>query len=149
MLYELTGYLKPTGNNADDRTTMNIAITQGIEISVDTKYLSQHSLPRQGHYFFAYFITITNKSEFSVQLLKRHWDITDAYTIRRAVDGEGVVGETPVIESGQSYSYNSGCDFETEIGRMSGYYTMERLIDKERFEVSIPEFIMMVPAKLN
>lgn len=128
---------------------MNIAVTQGIEISVDTKYLSQHSLPKQGHYFFAYFITIANKSEFSVQLLRRHWDITDGYGQKREVDGDGVVGETPVIEPGQSYTYNSGCDFETEMGKMSGHYAMERLIDKERFNVVIPEFVMMVPAKLN
>lgn len=128
---------------------MNIAVTQGIEISVDTKYLSQHSLPKQGHYFFGYFITITNKSEFSVQLHKRHWHITDGYGQKREVEGDGVVGETPVIEPGQSYTYNSGCDFETEMGKMSGHYAMERLIDKERFNVMIPEFVMMVPAKLN
>lgn len=128
---------------------MNSTITQGIEISVETKYLSQHSLPKHGHYFFAYYITITNKSEFSVQLLRRHWDITDGYSRKREVDGEGVVGETPVIEPGQSYTYNSGCDFETEAGKMRGYYTMERLIDKERFNVTTPEFVMMVPAKLN
>lgn len=128
---------------------MNIAVTQGIEISVDTQYLSQHSLPKQGHYFFAYFVTITNKSEFSVQLLKRHWDITDGYGQKREVDGDGVVGEMPVIEPGQSYTYNSGCDFESEMGKMSGHYAMERLIDKERFNVVIPEFVMMIPAKLN
>jgi len=128
---------------------MNPVIHQGIEISVDTRYVASHSLPKQGHYFFAYFITITNRGESAVQLLKRHWDITDACGMKREVDGEGVVGETPVIEPGTSYSYNSGCDFETEIGRMSGYYEMRRLSDEARFLGPVPEFNMVLPGKLN
>jgi len=128
---------------------MTSIVTHGIEISVKTKYFALQSDPKSGHYFFVYEITIANKSEFTVQLLKRHWDITDAAGVKRMVDGEGVVGETPVIEPGESFSYNSGCDFTTEIGKMSGYYTMKKQVDSKEFNVLIPEFLMVLPAKLN
>lgn len=128
---------------------MKSTITHGIEISVKTHYYSPQSDPKQNHYFFVYEITITNKSEFTVKLLKRHWDITDSSGEKRVVEGDGVVGETPTLEPGESFAYNSGCDFSSEIGKMSGYYIMQQLIDKTQFQVTIPEFIMVVPAKLN
>jgi len=128
---------------------MNSIVTHGIEISVETRYYGPQSDPQNNQYFFVYEITITNKTEFSVRLLKRHWDITDAFGEKRTVDGEGVVGETPIIEPGDSFSYNSGCDFSTEIGKMSGYYTMQKNVDESLFNVLIPEFVMVLPAKLN
>ena len=128
---------------------MNSIITHGIEISVQTHYFAPQSSPKEGHYFFVYEITITNKSEFTVKLLSRHWDITDCLGQKRVVEGEGVVGETPTILPNQSFAYNSGCDFTTEIGKMSGYYKMQKLVDKTAFNVSIPEFVMVLPAKLN
>lgn len=124
-------------------------ITNGIEISVKTHYYAQQSSPKEGHYFFVYEITITNKSEYTVKLLKRHWDITDCFGQKRIVDGEGVIGETPTLEPNESFAYNSGCDFSTEIGKMSGFYTMWKLVDKTEFNVSIPEFVMVLPARLN
>ena len=123
--------------------------THNIEISVEVKYWSQQSMPRENHYFFVYFITIENKGDTSVQLLRRHWDIHDSNSENRTVDGDGVVGETPVIEPGEKFEYNSGCNLMTEIGTMSGYYTMVRLVDMEEFNVTIPKFEMVVPAKLN
>jgi ApaG protein len=123
--------------------------THNIEISVDVKYWSQQSMPRENHYFFVYFITIENKGDTSVQLLKRHWDIADSNSEKRTVEGEGVVGETPVIEPGEKFEYNSGCNLMTEIGTMSGFYTMQRLVDNQLFNVTIPKFDMVVPAKLN
>lgn len=128
---------------------MTSIVTNGIEISVKTKYFALQSDPKSGHYFFVYEITINNKSDYTVQLLKRHWDITDALGVKRSVDGEGVVGETPVIEPGELYSYSSGCDFNTELGKMSGYYTMKKQVDDSEFNVLIPEFLMVLPAKLN
>jgi ApaG protein len=128
---------------------MNSIITYGIEISVETQYYSPQSDPKQNNYFFVYEITITNKSEFTVQLLSRHWRIVDGFGQKREVEGAGVVGETPVIEPGESFSYNSGCNFETEIGKMYGDYTMKKLVDQTEFKVIIPEFIMALPAKLN
>jgi ApaG protein len=106
-------------------------------------------MPRENHYFFVYFITIENKGDTSVQLLKRHWDISDSNSEKRTVEGEGVVGETPVIEPGEKFEYNSGCNLMTEIGTMSGFYTMQRLVDNQLFNVTIPKFDMVVPAKLN
>ncbi len=123
--------------------------TRDIDIKVNCIYLPEHSLPRENHYFFVYFITITNKGKQSVQLIKRHWDIHDSNGETRSVDGDGVVGETPVIEPGETYSYNSGCNLVTEIGYMKGYYTMRRLDDETEFYAFIPKFDLVVPAKLN
>ena len=128
---------------------MNSIITHGIQISVENRYYPPQSSPKSNQYFFVYEVTITNKSDYTVKLIKRHWDITDALGEIREVEGEGVVGETPSLEPGETYTYNSGCDFTTEIGKMSGYYTMIKLVDKSEFNVQIPEFIMVLPAKLN
>jgi ApaG protein len=123
--------------------------THNIEISVEVKYWPQHSMPKENHYFFVYFITILNKSDFSVQLLKRHWDIFDSTGDKRVVDGEGVVGETPVLEPGQKFEYNSGCNLTSEMGYMKGSYTLLKLMDQKEFSVEIPRFDLIVPAKLN
>lgn len=128
---------------------MNSIITHGIEISVKTRYYAPQSDPKSNHYFFVYEITITNKSDYTVKLMKRHWDITDGLGEKREVEGEGVVGETPTLEPAESFAYNSGCNFVTDIGKMSGYYTMKKLVDQTEFNVAIPEFIMVLPAKLN
>lgn len=124
-------------------------ITNDIEISVDVKYWPQQSMPCENHFFFVYFITIENKSEYSVQLTKRHWDIFDSISDFREVDGEGVVGETPILEPGEKFEYNSGCNLNTDMGYMKGYYTMSRLLDNKEFIVDIPKFDLIVPAKLN
>lgn len=123
--------------------------THNIEISVEVKYWPQHSMPKENHYFFVYFISIQNKSDASVQLLKRHWDIFDSIGDKRVVDGEGVVGETPVLEPGEKFEYNSGCNLTSEMGHMKGYYTLIKLLDGKEFNVDIPKFDLIVPAKLN
>ncbi len=124
-------------------------VTNNIHISVEVKYWPKQSLPKENHYFFVYYVTIENKSDYTVQLLRRHWDIIDSQGENRTVDGEGVIGETPVIESGEQFTYNSGCNLTGEIGCMKGYYSMKRLLDEEIFQVLIPRFDMVVPAKLN
>ncbi len=123
--------------------------TRNIEVSVDVRYWDKQSIPKESHYFFVYFITIENKSDFSVQLTLRHWDIFDSIGEKREVDGEGVVGETPVIEPGEKFEYNSGCNLTSEMGYMQGYYTLIKLIDQEEFKVEIPRFELVVPAKMN
>ena len=128
---------------------MHSIITHGIKISVQTKYYGPQSDPKNNHYFFVYEINIANESDFTVQLLRRHWDITDGLGEKRIVDGDGVVGETPTLEPGDSFTYNSGCNFTTEVGKMTGYYTMKKLVDSSEFNVQIPDFIMILPAKLN
>ncbi len=128
---------------------MNTITTEGIEISVKNSYFSQQSNPIANQYFFVYEVSITNKSEYTVQLISRHWEITDGFGKHRIVDGEGVVGETPLLEPNERFVYNSGCDFETDTGKMKGYYLMIRLVEKYQFKVEIPEFMLMLPAKLN
>lgn len=124
-------------------------VTAGVKISVETFYRPEQSNPVLNQHIFAYRITITNNSEFSVQLKRRHWFIMDSNATNREVEGEGVIGEMPVITTGESYQYVSGCNLESEIGKMYGTYLMERLIDKKKFYVKIPEFNMVVPYKLN
>lgn len=128
---------------------MGIAITKGIKISVETEYQPEYSSPSNMHFVFAYKIFIENNSEFTVQLLKRHWFIYDADGSFREVEGEGVVGQQPILESGEVHSYISGCNLKSSIGKMKGTYTMERLIDGKQFEVEIPEFVLIPPYRLN
>ena len=101
------------------------------------------------HYVFTYRISIENNSQHTVQLLRRHWYIHDANTLVREVEGEGVVGQQPVLEAGESHEYVSGCNLKSGMGKMYGNYLMERVIDGKKFKVKIPEFTMFAPFKLN
>jgi ApaG protein len=98
---------------------------------------------------FAYKINIENLTDYSVQLMRRHWFIFDSNGTRREVEGEGVVGQQPVIDPGQSHEYVSGCNLKTDMGKMEGSYEMRRLVDDEEFEVIVPNFNMIAPYKLN
>ncbi len=128
---------------------MQTKVTEGVRISVEVFYQPDYSHPNSGEYMFAYRITITNESEYAVKLLRRHWTITDANGITHEVDGEGVVGQQPVIEPGNSHQYVSGSALKTEIGKMRGTYLMQRQYDEVKFKVLIPEFHMVAPYKLN
>ncbi len=128
---------------------MSTEVTSGIKVTVETFYQPTHSNPAQHHYVFAYRITITNESEEVIKLKRRHWFIVDSDNARREVEGEGVVGEQPVLKPGEQYRYVSGCNLNTEIGKMYGSYLMERKSDNKLFYVKIPEFKMVVPTKLN
>ncbi len=128
---------------------MDTTTTQGVKVSVTTNYLPDYSSPGQQHFVFAYKINIENNSEFTVKLLRRHWFIHDSNGIVREVEGEGVVGQQPVLEPGESYEYVSGCNLKTGIGKMRGTYQMERLVDGKQITVIIPEFVLIVPYKLN
>ena len=124
-------------------------ITQGVKVSVTTEYQPEYSSPLQMHYVFTYKITIENHSDYTVQLLRRHWFIYDADGVIREVEGEGVVGQQPILEPGETHEYISGCNLKTGIGKMKGSYTMERFMDGKKFSVTIPEFVMIVPSRLN
>lgn len=124
-------------------------ITDGVKISVSTEYQQDYSNPDQLHYVFTYKILIENYSDYTIQLLRRHWHIFDAYGVRREVEGEGVVGQQPVLEPGESHEYISGCNLKSGIGKMVGTYQMERIIDGKKFIANIPEFTMIVPFRLN
>ena len=128
---------------------MNKAIINDIQINVETFYQESASYPDSGHFVFAYRITIKNNSEHTVKLLRRHWHIVDSIGAKREVEGEGVVGLQPVLAPYQKYQYVSGCNLQTEMGKMYGTYLMEKQLDGNTFHVEIPEFHMVVPYKNN
>ena len=118
-----------------------------INVVCKPAYLSEYSDPRKNHYSFSYTITVTNSSECIVQLLSRHWIITDADGNVQEVRGEGVVGKQPIISPAESFCYTSWVSIKTPIGTMSGSYTMTprsgSLQDASQFsefEVPIPLF---------
>lgn len=124
-------------------------ITEGVKVSVETTYQPEYSNPANEHFMFAYKIQIENLGNYSIQLLRRHWVIFDSNGTRREVEGEGVVGLQPIIEPGEHHEYVSGCNLKTDMGTMQGTYQIKRLVDDEIFDVSIPEFSLVVPYKLN
>ncbi|MBX2843126.1 MAG: Co2+/Mg2+ efflux protein ApaG [Flammeovirgaceae bacterium] len=124
-------------------------ITEGIKVTVETEYQPEYSSPKQYHYVFTYKIRIENSSDFTIQLKRRKWHVIDADGSKKLVEGEGVVGQQPVIEPGEMHQYVSGCNLKSGVGKMKGTYAMERMIDGKSFEVTIPEFNLIVPFKLN
>ena len=124
-------------------------ITQGISITVETYYNYKQSNPLLNEHAFAYKVTIDNLSNFPVKLLRRHWQIFDSNATHREVEGEGVVGQQPILEPGESFQYMSGVSIRTEIGRMVGKYQMENMLNKNMFSINIPEFELVAPHKLN
>jgi ApaG protein len=124
-------------------------ITRGIKVVVETEYQPSYSSPSQYHYVFTYKITIENQSEFTIQLKRRHWHIHDAGFTVREVEGEGVVGQQPVLEPGETHQYVSGCNLKSGLGKMVGTYQMERVVDGAIFQVNVPEFVMVAPLRLN
>ncbi len=124
-------------------------ITEGVKVSVETIYQPEYSNPANDHFMFAYRINIENVGSAAVQLLRRHWTIFDSNGTKREVEGEGVVGVQPIIEPGQSHEYVSGCNLKTDTGSMKGTYQMLRLMDGVLFDVTIPEFYLIAPYKLN
>jgi ApaG protein len=128
---------------------MVTTLSSGIKISVECNFEERFSNPDNGVFLFSYDIEIENKNSFPIRLLRRHWYIWDSSTRRREVEGDGVIGIQPVIESGGRYAYKSSCDFTTDTGKMCGHYIMENLDSGNEFEVTIPSFMLMVPHKLN
>ena len=100
--------------------------TEGIRIQVKSLYLADRSSPREGQFYFAYSIRITNVGLETAQLLTRHWIITDAEGEVQEVRGEGVVGKQPVLEPSMSFEYTSYCPLKTNVGSMHGSYTLAR-----------------------
>ena len=124
-------------------------ITKGVKITVRTHFQPAYSRPEMSHFLFTYKILIENRSEYSVQLLRRHWYIFDSNGEHREVEGDGVVRQQPVLMPNEIYEYESACNLTTDVGKMSGVYEMIRIIDKEKFIVEIPEFKLIAPQRLN
>ena len=123
--------------------------TSGITISVECEYQSEYSNPENMHFMFAYRITIENTSDYTIQLISRHWDIFDSIGEQKQIDGDGVVGLQPVLKPGETHQYVSGCNLKSEMGYMQGYYTMIREVDSYAFDVKIPRFNLIALYKLN
>lgn len=128
---------------------VSTAVTHDILITAEPTFEEGHSDARAGRFLFSYRITIANQGRDSVRLLRRHWEITDSLHPQSEVEGPGVVGATPLLESGGSFTYTSACDLRSSVGRMRGTYLMERIRDGHRFRVTIPEMVMCFPYQLN
>ncbi len=115
------------------------AVTRNIEITAKPHFLEGQSKPDEGQYVWAYTITIANNGREPVQLLTRHWIITDALGKQQEVKGPGVVGEQPLLHPQDSFTYSSGCPLTTPSGLMTGTYGMITHAG-EHFEAVIPAF---------
>lgn len=124
-------------------------ITKGIKISVGTSFEGKRYQNLRMYYAFSYSITIENQSSDTVQLISRHWNIFDSLSDLETVDGEGVVGEKPIIAPKQSYTYNSHCLLSSGIGAMNGHYNMVNFSSSKQFKVLIPTFHLTIPSNLN
>ncbi len=128
-----------------------------VQVTVEPQYIDSQSIPAEQKYVFAYHVDIYNPSHHPVQLLTRHWLITDGDGKLQEIQGEGVVGETPIIAPGDSYQYSSGAVLSTEVGSMSGQYGMRLVLEAEEetegdalmFNAQIPVFTLAVPSALN
>ena len=122
------------------------AVTRGIRVQVQAEYSPAHSHPPQNRWFFLYTVNIANEGEETVQLVTRHWIITDATGHVEEVHGPGVVGEQPMLEPGQEFEYTSGCPLTTPFGSMRGTYQMVTA-DGSRFDAEIAEFSLRRPTR--
>ncbi|HYO80661.1 MAG TPA: Co2+/Mg2+ efflux protein ApaG [Bryobacteraceae bacterium] len=118
--------------------------THGIRVSVKPRFLPEQSSPAESRYFWAYTVEIANETGAPVQVLARHWVITDANGHRQDVRGPGVVGEQPIVTPGDSFTYTSGCPLTTPSGIMAGTYEV-REPGGEVFQVAIPAFSLDLP----
>lgn len=128
---------------------MPTLITHQVKITVETAYQNTRLVTPHAEHMHAYKITIVNQGDFTVKLLRRQWFIFDSLAGYSEVEGEGVVGQTPVLEPGEMHQYVSGCAIQGDIGSMKGNYLMERQLDGKKFFVQIPQFILACPFALN
>jgi ApaG protein len=122
-------------------STKSEAVTRGVRVKVEAQFSQEHSDPLRRKWFFLYTIRITNEGPKTVQLINRHWVITDANGEVQEVRGPGVVGHQPVLKKGESFEYTSGCPLDTPFGSMRGSYEMH-LEDGEIFEAQVAGFAL-------
>lgn len=127
---------------------MSICISAGLKISARPFFLPEHSDSKQNRFIFGYEITITNQSLSAVQLLDRHWVVTDGHGQVEHVKGVGVIGQQPRLEAGQSFTYSSFCPLNTPYGFMRGSFGMMNS-EGELFEAAIASFALLPPSLLN
>lgn len=124
-------------------------VTNGIKISVKTKFEGNSYQNYRMYFSFSYSITIENQSNDSVQLISRHWNIFDSLKDLNIVEGEGVIGKKPILAPKNSYTYSSYCNLTSPIGSMKGFFNMINFTTTKNFRVHIPAFQLTVPAILN
>lgn len=122
---------------------MYVEETNGIEVRVEPYYDKDRSVPHLSYFFYTYTVTIKNNGDETIQLKDRHWIITDGSGEVEEVKGEGVIGETPVLRPGESYTYTSACPLQTKTGNMRGTYGI--LSKEQQFRVKIPLFFLRTP----
>lgn len=120
------------------------ALTRGIRVRVESEYAPDRSQPGKSQWFFLYTVTITNEGADTIQLLTRHWVITDGTGHIEEVRGPGVVGKQPTLRPGEAFAYTSGCELATPFGVMEGSYQMISEAG-ERFDVRIAPFTLSEP----
>ena len=124
-------------------------ITKGIKISAITSFEGTYFKDQKLHYAFSYEITIENHSKDSVQLITRHWEISDALKDIEIIEGEGVIGKKPMLKPGESHTYRSGCLLSSPFGAMRGYFNMINYTNTRNFRVIVPTFRLSAPFALN
>ena len=124
-------------------------VTNGIKISVKTKFEGNRYQNYRLYFSFSYSITIENQSNDSVQLLSRHWNIFDSLNNLEIIEGDGVVGKKPILAPKKSYTYSSYGNLTSPIGSMKGFFNMINFTTTKNFRVYIPSFQLTVPAILN
>ena len=127
---------------------MSEMITRGVLVQVESQYLATRSNPSQHRWVHIYHVTVTNQGGETVQLVSRHWIITNAKGEQEHVRGPGVVGEQPILRPGQAFRYTSGCPLDTSLGTMHGTYQMVTE-DGEQFDAEIAPFTLAEPYALN
>jgi len=125
-------------------TSTSEAVTNNVRVEVESQYASDQSRPFDNQWLFYYTVRITNEGDEKVQLLSRHWIITDAAGRTEEVKGPGVVGEQPVLAPGESFQYTSSCPLNTSTGLMRGTYQMVTE-DGQHFDVEIAPFMLNEP----
>ncbi|MUP44299.1 Co2+/Mg2+ efflux protein ApaG [Gramella sp. BOM4] len=124
-------------------------ITKGIKVSVETHFEGMFYKNYKMHYAFGYRVKIDNQSNDKVQLESRFWCIKDSLNETETVSGEGVIGQKPILNPGESHTYQSGCLLTGPFGAMNGHYTMINFSTSKNFTVKIPSFKLSTPYALN
>lgn len=131
-------------NLRSELAPLSDSVTHGIRVEVLSRYSPENSQPNQGGWVFEYTVRITNQGTETVQLVSRHWIITDAAEQSKEVKGPGVVGKQPVLAPGESFQYSSWCPLPTPLGTMRGTYQMVRA-NGDQFEIEIAPFALKAP----
>jgi ApaG protein len=136
----------PEAGAAGNLCAVSVAVTQGIRVTVKTRFLAEQSSP--GRWAFAYTVRIENLGSVAAQLRSRHWIITDGNGKREEVKGDGVVGNQPILRPGEKFEYTSGAVLQTPHGSMQGTYRMVTE-DGRQFDAEISAFPLTQPGSVN